>query len=144
MKTSTFLTGCALMLAQPVLAQPVSLIMIPRDSDGIVISVLHPVDYFQPGVTTNGGVFYTLGGVEVQFSHGAGGIADTPRGGPITFDMVQRDQTATVGATTYKVEMAGAAVYLRDPVTGALFPTQVAAMADPNGLKVNPNAFAME
>ena len=144
MKPATFLTGCALMLAQPVLAQPVTLMMIPRDSDGIVISVLHPVDYFLTGGTTNGGVVYTMGGVEVQFSHGAGGVSDTA-GGPVTIDMVQRDHTATVGATTYKVEMSGTVVYLRDPVTGALYATQrVANVNDANGLEVNPIAFALE
>ena len=137
MKTFTLLIGCALMLAQPVLAQPVNTLMIPRDSDGIVISVLHPVDYMYRDVT--GGVMYTMGGVKVEFTTTSGGVADSMAGS------TDAGPTAMVGSVTYKVEVSGNTVYLRDPATGEIFATQrVAALSGTNGLQVNPNGFAME
>ena len=43
--------------------------MIVRDSDGIVISVIHPIYCYTPfpGVTTGGPMIYTMDGVALNF-----------------------------------------------------------------------------
>ena len=149
MKTLFLLAGLALATAQPLLADSAVKpgLMIFRDSDGIVISVLHPIDYFTPipGVSTTGGVVYTMGGVELEFSAGPGGVmADNMSGGINAGAGV--GPTAVVAGTTYKVEVSGTDVWLRDPVTGARYATEqrVASVQNINGLTVNPNGFAME
>ena len=147
MKTLVLLAGLMLSTAQPLLADNAVIsvkpsLMIFRDSDGIVISVLHPIDYYTPmtGVGTIGGVVYTMGGVELEFSGGPGVTirGDTAGGGVMTAGV---GTTAVVGGTSYKVEVSGNDIWLRDPVTGARYATEQ-RMA--SGLQVNPNGFAME
>ena len=122
----------ALMAALPVQADQVRPgIMVMRDSDGIVISVLNPVNYFTP--MPGGGVVYVMGGHVVDFS-GSPRVAESGAGvlGP----------TAVVAGTTYQVEVSGSDVWLLDPATGLRHAAR--RVAEAGGLQVNPDGFAME
>ena len=156
MKTSSMLASLVLTtlalttLAQSALADNTVLIMKPpltifRDSDGIVISVIHPIDYFNPvpGVILGGHVIYTMGGVPLEFSAGPGvTMENAAGGGPMTAG--GPGTTAVVGGTTYKVEVSGTDVWLRDPATGARYATERRVAAVQGGMQVNPNGFAMQ
>lgn len=117
-------------------------IMWMRDSDGIVISVLHPGDYgpWYTNLGGIGGVIYTMDGHVLEFSAGPGGPVTSMSGsgtlGP----------TAMVDGTAYKVEVSGQDVWLRDPATGILHPTErrMAKATGAEGLAVNPNGFALD
>ena len=165
--------------ALPALANPVgpkpSLIIptwgILRDSDGIVISVIHPPIYWIPlpggvgsGGIVPGGVFYTYGGVEMA----NGGVQLTPMATPggavlgATTDLPAtpvvlggaelttpsaNGTTVDIGGTIYRVETAGGKVWLRDTATGLRYATvrHIAPMTpDARGMKVNPTAFALD
>ena len=83
-----------------------------------------------------------MGGIKVEFTTTSVGIADNMAGGAPSIG-TDAGPTAMVGATTYKVEMSGNTIYLRDPATGEIFATQrVAAL--PGTLQVNPDGFVME
>ena len=146
MPTKTLLSGLALsLLALPAVAAPIAtrpvftppiMIALPRDSDGIVISVIHPVDYFPltPGLQP-GGIMYTFNGAVIQYAAGPGvmmagpGVMTSAAGGP----------TVQMDGATYRVEANGDKVWLRDLATGQRFATErsVAAVApDAVGLKV--------
>lgn len=159
MKTSCILAGLVLTtLAQPILADSTVVTMKPplmifRDSDGIVISVIHPIDYYSPfpGDVSGGHVIYTMGGVPLEFSAGPGVTMDNAAGGgpiaagglgPMAAGGV--GPTAVVGGTIYKVEVSGNDIWLRDPVTGTRYATERRLAAVQGGLQVNPNGFAME
>lgn len=148
---------CAMMpVALPAVAGPVpSGIMLMRDSDGIVISVVHPLDYFVlPPGTEAGGVYYTFRGQVLDFSAGAGGL--TP-GGTTTASLAGANAgsvtggalaaTAQVGGVTYRVETDAKGVWLVDPVTKHRFSAErrVAQSApDAVGHKVNPKGFVLD
>jgi len=141
MQTKVLIAGLALSLAAvPVLAGPivVSPQLLLRDSDGIVISVLHPVDYGPiPGGVGPGGVYYTFNGEVVPMTGGVTAGVSSPTAGP----------TMEIGGATYQVEASGGEVWLRDLATGQRYAAEkrIAAIApDAVGLKVNPNAFALD
>lgn len=154
MKTSCILAGLMLTtLAQPLLADSAVIVMKPpltifRDSDGIVISVIHPIDYYSPfpDDVSGGHVIYTMGGVPLEFSAGPGVTMDNAAGGGPLGGMAAGGvgPTAVVGGTIYKVEVSGNDVWLRDPVTGARYATERRVATVQGGLQVNPNGFAME
>ena len=138
----------------PALADPTG-IMLMRDSDGIVISVIHPID-FVPMVTDllPGGIYYTFRG-EVLSETGGGvmmpGVAmnDGPmvQSGGLQTAAAVAAQTVNVGGAVYQVEALNGKVWLRDTATGQRFAAQqhvVPAAADAKGLNVNPTAFALD
>ena len=182
LRLTTALTLC--LAALPALANPngakttviaPTLGIMLRDSDGIVISVIHPpIDYIPwSGGIVPGGVFYTLGGVEMggvemgsvelatsgvgitTMAHPGGvlgatsGRAATPvvLGGAELAAPSANGTTVSIGGTTYRVESAGGKVWLRDPATGLRYATarHIAPMTpDATGLTINPAAFTLD
>ncbi len=148
------LSGIALILltlpasAEPIATNPVFsppvMIALPRDSDGIVISVIHPVDYIPllPGLHP-GGILYTFNGAVIEYAAGPGvmmagpGVMTSAAGGP----------TVQMDGMSYRVETKAGEVWLRDLATGRRFATeQTVAVAAPDaaGLNVNPTVFALD
>lgn len=146
-------------LSNPVVAEPRPMIML-RDSDGIVISVLDWVDIYSTLGTTGGimpgGVFYTFDGPVATLT---GGGTTLPRdgstltgqpiflGGPELLSAGAGGQVLDIGGVTYRVEADGAQVWLRDIATGTRHAAarHVAHVApDAQGLAVNPTSFALD
>ncbi|MEO8240852.1 MAG: hypothetical protein ABI832_01000 [bacterium] len=143
----------------PALAGPVStvispnVIMLMRDSDGVVISVIHPVEYWYRGNAGGpGGVIYTLDGHVLEFS---GGPFNTAGGGPIAMMdgaaggamNPAAAPTVVVGNVRYNVEADGMDLWLVDPATGRRLATErrvSQAGPDAAGHSVNPTAFTLE
>ena len=149
-------------LANPGLDNPVGImpvpIMLPRDSDGITISVLHLYDFhLQPGSTGGiapGGVYYSF---DTPVSTSAGGVSQ-PRGGPaLTGQPVflggselltagAKGAVLDVGGVAYQVEAKGNRVWLRDIATGtrhAAARHTAPVSPDTQGLSVNPAQFGL-
>lgn len=160
MRISTIAMCTVMLAALPAVAGPVagqvpSGIMLMRDSDGIVISVVHPPIYFAlPTGLEPGGIYYTFRGQVLDFSAGVGspttvGVttasltgtnAGSGTGGPTA-------ATAQIGGVTYQVETDAKGVWLVDPVSKRRFSAErrVANVApDAIGHKVNPKAFALD
>ena len=177
LRLTTALTLC--LAALPALSNPniakttliaPTLGILLRDSDGIVISVIHPpIDYIPwSGGIVPGGVFYTLGGVEmggVELATSGVGITTMAQPGgvlgatsgraatPVVLGGAElaapsaNGTTVSIGGTTYRVESAGGKVWLRDPATGLRYATarHIAPMTpDAVGMTVNPTAFALD
>jgi hypothetical protein len=142
MKVIIHFAGALILAAQPVLADRLATgIMLMRDSDGIVISVIHPLDYATfPPVFAGGGVVYMLGGHVLEFSTGPGVMVMDMAGGGAAGSV---GPTAVVAGTTYRVEAKGLDLWLIDPVTGQRHATQRMASM-PGAARVNPNGFAMD
>jgi hypothetical protein len=116
------LIAAGMLTAMPAMADGPNTIGLMRDSDGLVISVLYPVDW----IGGPGGIYYTMGGEAVSFSNDAGGM------------------TASAGGTAYQVEAKGADIWLLDPTTGTRLATERHTAPDAAGLRVNPAAFDIE
>ena len=151
-------------LANPGVDNPVGImpvpIMLPRDSDGITISVLHLYDfYLQPGSTGGvapGGVYYTF---DTPVSTAAGGGVSLPRGGPsLTGQPIflggselltagAEGVVMDIGGVAYQVEAKGNRIWLRDIATGTRHAAarHIAPIApDTQGLSVNPAQFGLD
>lgn len=148
MLKSILVFGAVVLTGLPVIADPNTTVIRPttgafllRDSDGVVISVIHPVDYGFPG--TDGPtsvVYYTFDGRVLEFSGLPVAATD---GGTQTVGT----PSAVVGNTRYSVESNGVEVWLIDPATGKRFATErrMSEVApDAVGHKVNPTAFSLE
>lgn len=156
--TLALITAALPVLAdQPMMPQPKPMVLY-RDSDGMVISVLYWVDVY-PHLATTGGVrpgevFYTFDG---PVNTATGGVTMLPRdgssgqpvflGGPELLADGAGGQVLDIGGVAYQVEAEGARIWLRDVATGARHAADrhVAPIApDAEGLAVNPAQFALD
>jgi hypothetical protein len=126
-------------------ARPSAAMTLMRDSDGMVISVIRPVEYGTwPTWIERGVIYYTMGGQVLDFSGAPGGVTT---GGTDMASVQTTTPTVAVDGTTYTVEAQGAEIWLIDPATGQRHATQrrVAGTApDAAGHTVNPTAFKLE
>lgn len=155
-------TGLGLALAAtPALAEP-SKGMLPRDSDGIVISIIYPVDHYTySGENGTGGVYYTFRDLTVDVKSGLGTTMDTMPGltsgsvsdGAVFFGGAELGaaladgSTLEFGGASYRVEAAGGKVWLRDIATGQRYAAVrhvLPTAPDAAGLSVNPVAYALD
>ncbi len=140
MKNPIVAALCVLILAAPAVADPWAGTTWLRDSDGIVISVLDPVDYLPIWGGIKSGDFYyyyTFRGDVLEMASATGGQMTS--GG--------LSSSVAVGGTTYEVEVSGAKIWLKDPANGRRFAAErrVALVApDAKGLRVNPTVFALD
>ncbi len=131
---------CVLTLAAPAAADPWAGTTWLRDSDGIVISVLDPVDYLPIwGGIKFGDIhyYYTFRGDVLEMASATGGGVSSEG----------LASSVAVGGTTYEVEVSGTKIWLKDPANGRRFPAErrVALVApDAKGLRVNPAVFALD
>lgn len=133
--------------------------ILTRDSDGMVISVLYDYDFTPlPGSDvgiTSGEPFYTFDPIESGAGGGTGtlaqGGADTAGqpvllGGAELLTAGADGAVLNIGGVSYQVEAKGKRVWLRDLATGARYATarHIAPKApDAQGLSVNPKQFKL-
>lgn len=131
---------CVLTLAAPAAADPWAGTTWLRDSDGIVISVLDPVDYLPVwGGIKSGDIYYyyTFRGDVLEMASATGGGVSSEG----------LASSVAVGGTTYEVEVSGTKIWLKDPANGRRFAAErrIALVApDAKGLRVNPTVFALD
>jgi hypothetical protein len=157
---AALLTSALPALANPVVAQAKPMMMVMRDSDGLVISVLDWMEAY-PHILTTGGVrpgevFYTFGG---PVSTATGGfvalpVSGTPLpgqpvflGGPELLTAGAEGPVLDIGGVAYQVEAEGVQIWLRDLATGTRHAAarHVAPVApDAQGLSVNPAQLVLD
>ena len=140
MKTQIVAALCLLTLAAPAAADAWPGPTWLRDSDGIVISILNPVDYLPIWDGVKWGdiyYYYTFRGDVLEMASATGGGVSSEG----------LASSVAVGGTTYEVEVSGAKIWLKDPANGRRFAAErrVARVApDAKGLRVNPTVFALD
>lgn len=152
------LLASAALMALPAMAETTTPRPLPalflRDSDGIVISVIDPIDGIPGGGgVLPGGVYYTLGGDGGELSGieslGQGGTSGLPRttvliGGGELLAPDMAGQILRIAGGDYRIEVSGDEVWLRDMETGARLAATRHVAPDAQGLSVNPATFALE
>ena len=140
MKNTIVAALCVLILAAPAVADPWAGTTLFRDSDGIVISILHPVDYLpiwdgiKPGEVY---YYYTFRGDVLEMASATGGGVSSEG----------LSSSVAVDGTTYEVEVSGTKIWLKDPANGRRFAAErrIGLVApDAKGLRVNPTVFALD
>lgn len=158
--SATFLMALAVpALADPLTAEPSPMVML-RDSDGMVISVLDWRDG-HPGVDTDGGVWPIAllrdsDGIVISVLNWSDGHPEewllygqpeVMNGSELLVVADAGGQVLDVGGVSYRVETDGRQVWLRDIATGKRHATsrnKVQVAPDAQGLVVNPASFALD
>lgn len=140
MKNQIVASLFVLTLAAPAVADPWAGTMWLRDSDGIVISILNPVDYLPIWDGVKWGevyYYYTFRGDVLEMASATGGGVSSEG----------LSSSVAVDGTTYEVEVSGTKIWLKDPANGRRFAAErrIGLVApDAKGLRVNPTVFALD